>query len=459
MQDNVYFKYCFTDHRGKDIYLAMVQYYFTGKEHPVYKPPHGNSKSNTPYKRTLPSTMDRMKKLASEKGPVATFEMIDKEIGDVVGQQSAGSRLRNPQQVSNARRWLSLTHGMPGSHLTEAMEMCKSGENKNNPFVRCVQAAPEPMCVLARDRQLDEMVRNCTDNSNYVPIGVDPTFKLGRFYVTPIVFPLKMLVAKGTGKSPIYLGPLLVHQSLKFSNYHYFASQVMGLRPSLKNTKAIGTDGEGPLYEAFCGVFPKAVHLRCFSHFQRNIEDKLKQLQFPVNITKEILHDIMGVTVGSDRFKGLVDAANEQDFREKLCNLKERWGQFENYRSVPQGKSVQPIFYEWFVAEKADVVVNCMLPEVRRKAGLGEHPDPFYTNMCESMNKTLKSRTDYKEHELRPFVDKMYAFVESQENLLRKAVIRSDRWRFRKEFQHLEMDSDRWFNLSEKAQKIILTRY
>ena len=104
------------------------------------------------------------------------------------------------------------------------MELCKSGQNKSNPFVRCVQAAPEPMCVLATDGQLDEMVRNCTDNSNYAPVAVDPTFKLGRFYVTPIVFPLKMMVAKGTGKSPVYLGPLLIHHSQKFSNYHYFAS-------------------------------------------------------------------------------------------------------------------------------------------------------------------------------------------------------------------------------------------
>ena len=128
--------------------------------------------------------------------------------------------------------------------MTEAMEMCKSGENKPNPFVRCGQAAPEPICVLVTNHQLDEMVRNCTDNSNYVPIGVDPTFKLGHFNVTPILFPLKMLV----------------HQSLKFSNYHYLASQVIGLHPSLKNTKAIGTDGKGPLYEAFCGGIPKATH-------------------------------------------------------------------------------------------------------------------------------------------------------------------------------------------------------
>lgn len=52
------------------------------------------------------------------------------------------------------------------------------------------------------------------------------------------------------------------------------------------------------------------------------MKDKLKQLKFPVNIMKEIP---MGVTVDSDRLKGLVDAANEQDLREKMCDLKERW--------------------------------------------------------------------------------------------------------------------------------------
>ena len=131
-----------------------------------------------------------------------------------------------------------------------------------------------------------------------------------------------MLTAKSTGKSLIYLGPLLVHQSLKFCNHNYLASQLVGLCPALKNTKAIGTDGEGPLYEAFCSVFPNAIHLRCFSHFQRNIEDKLC---FPQTIAKEILHDIMGVTVGPDRYQGLVDAVSKKDFREKLCALKDRW--------------------------------------------------------------------------------------------------------------------------------------
>ena len=69
------------------------------------------------------------------------------------------------------------------------MAMCKAGHGSDGePFVRCVQAAPEPMCILASNRQLDEMVRDSTDVYHFVHLGVDPTFKLGEFYVPPIVF-------------------------------------------------------------------------------------------------------------------------------------------------------------------------------------------------------------------------------------------------------------------------------
>ena len=44
---------------------------------------------------------------------------------------------------------------------------------------------------------------------------------------------------------------------------------------------------------------------------------------------------------------------------------------------MPVGKEFQPEFHDWFIREKADVIVNCMLPDVRTKAGLGENPDIF----------------------------------------------------------------------------------
>ena len=67
------------------------------------------------------------------------------------------------------------------------------------------------------------------------------------------------------------------------------------VHPLLKKAKAIGTNGEGPYYEVFCSSFPDAIHLRCFTHFQHNLEVTLKQLQFPSHIMKEIIHDVVGV--------------------------------------------------------------------------------------------------------------------------------------------------------------------
>ena len=66
--------------------------------------PHGNSPSLTPYKRTKSSVMKRVKVLCTEMDSVTTMEKIDQEVGDVVSQASAGSRLRNVRQVTNARQ-------------------------------------------------------------------------------------------------------------------------------------------------------------------------------------------------------------------------------------------------------------------------------------------------------------------------------------------------------------------
>ena len=52
-----------------------------------------------------------MKILASKNGPVAMIEAIDQEVGDAIGYHSAGLRLRNVQQVSNARRHLNMEKG------------------------------------------------------------------------------------------------------------------------------------------------------------------------------------------------------------------------------------------------------------------------------------------------------------------------------------------------------------
>ena len=47
--------------------------------------------------------------------------------------------------------------------------------------------SPEPAFVLARDRQLHDLVRFCTVAEGFSILTVDPTFNLGDFDVTPTI--------------------------------------------------------------------------------------------------------------------------------------------------------------------------------------------------------------------------------------------------------------------------------
>ena len=125
--------------------------------------------------------------------------------------------------------------------------------------------------MLATDFQLDQLVVNCTNDV----ATIDPTFNLGDFYVTPIVFKSKKFVRKRSEDHPMYMGPILIHHRMNCASYSYFANQLVNLRPSLRG---LITDGEQPLFTAMRDTFQSAVHLRCFRHFKENLVSKLHDL-------------------------------------------------------------------------------------------------------------------------------------------------------------------------------------
>ena len=95
------------------------------------------------------------------------------------------------------------------------MEKCKSKDG----FVREVVCAPEPMAFLATDRQLKDIELYCAQLGSFSILGVDATINLGDFSVTPMTYrPLKIYNVR-TGKHPVFLGPLLVHESKTEQTY------------------------------------------------------------------------------------------------------------------------------------------------------------------------------------------------------------------------------------------------
>ena len=252
-----------------------MQYFFTGEEHDVHVQPHGNSKGLTSYKQTRESTMKRIKELSQQLGPRQVANKVREEVGGMMTASNAASMPRGQQQVSDVRRHLKF--GAQGGDTSElAMLMIKCKAANSDAFVRCVQAAPEPLCILATDYHLQELENNCANSHNFGVLSLDPTFDLGKFYVTPMVFPLRMFYSKRTGKSPYHIGPL-IHRTLKEPAYYYFCSQLVGMRSSLHNVLSVGTDGEKALSNAVCNTFTSTTHLRCFKHVKDNIEEKLRR--------------------------------------------------------------------------------------------------------------------------------------------------------------------------------------
>lgn len=71
--------------------------------------------------------------------------------------------------------------------LAQIMNTCKQTSSSNDAFIRSVEAAPEPMCLLATNQQLTDLERFCTGSPSSV-LSIDPTFNLGPFNVTPTTY-------------------------------------------------------------------------------------------------------------------------------------------------------------------------------------------------------------------------------------------------------------------------------
>jgi len=203
--------------------------------------------------------MNALKEEAENHAPKAVVNTVYKRSGGIMNAHSMGVLPRNREQVANLRRGnensicSNKSARDPLYMVMEQSKACESGDR----FVRVVTGCPEPMCVLATDQQLDDLVRFATNKGRFCVLAIDPTFSLGDFNVTCIAYRNVLVTDPRTGQFPIMLGPMLVHQCKQFETYQFFASTLVGLRPALTNVLVFGTDGEGALVKAFfsCSFF------------------------------------------------------------------------------------------------------------------------------------------------------------------------------------------------------------
>ena len=291
----------------------MQYLFFDGIEVPVKMVAHRNSKRNQrPYFRTQASTLEAMKENLPTMQPKEVVDTTYKHAGGVLNVKSSSEVCRDRTQVYNMKRYKGCTSRGLSSNCNKDLvyDLLEQHYSSESNFVRNVGFDDSVMSVVGLEQQFDDIERFCAcdDPTRGSVLGVDPTFNLGDFYVTPTTYEHKLLRNRKTGKHPVFIGPVMIHQNRKHDTYYYFASQLRKMRPGLEGLSAIGTDGEEALSSAFKTVFPGSSHLLCQIHKRDNIMLKLRSMNAKEPTAKQILGDIFGITDGESRFTGLIDS-------------------------------------------------------------------------------------------------------------------------------------------------------
>ena len=155
----------FADCDGDTLNRALVQYTFDEEEHVITLGPHGNAKKRSTYLRTLPSTLQKLRKVSRNLTPKFAVCEVSSASGGILSASSAASLPRNRQQVSNMRRRAEMSSDpyttKQKDPVFSVMVMCKNSEGKNadESFVRIVTGAPEVMTLLCPDWILNDLHR------------------------------------------------------------------------------------------------------------------------------------------------------------------------------------------------------------------------------------------------------------------------------------------------------------
>ena len=149
---------------------------------------------------------------------------------------------------------------------------------KKTAFVCDVRVGSEPLCVLASERQLNDLKRFCCCEREFKPLTLDPTFNIERFNVTPLSYQHLALENKNDGKHRTFIGPMLIHEKTEETYSRFCASR-------------------------FCEL-----------HLKKTVKGKLLELGVTGMLKQDFLADVFGRRRGDIFESGLSDAASKEEF-------------------------------------------------------------------------------------------------------------------------------------------------
>ena len=144
-------------------------------------------------------------KVKASAPPSQVYDEVFEEAGGLLNVCSISDVPRNRKQVENAK--YKLRELRSRDELYDLTLKSKDKEESGKVYIRCLQVALSPACVLASDRQVQDVKRFCANTTNQFSIlSIDTTFNIGDFYLTPTTYRHLLREDRRTGKPPCYLG-------------------------------------------------------------------------------------------------------------------------------------------------------------------------------------------------------------------------------------------------------------
>ena len=293
--------------------VALLQYHITSEGDTVdfQVGVHGNSRKSAkaPFYPTAKSTLQAMRQKVENEAPSQVYKLVCDQAGGSSQARTPGALPRSRKQVYDLQFRASQTK----DPVDDLLVYARKREEK---IVLRHEDMPTDLWILGTKVMCDDLGRFTSSEELSHPICIDPTFNMGQFEVTPVVYKHLFLTSKRTGKNPVFLGPTMIHHRKDFQTYKVLASTCVTSCKGLDKCNGYITDGEQALDKAWKTELPKARHLRCVKHFETNCKQKLHAIGIKEGSQQKFfLQNVFGVVNKTD---GIVDAEDKDDVKRRL---------------------------------------------------------------------------------------------------------------------------------------------
>ncbi|XP_053374086.1 uncharacterized protein LOC128546783 [Mercenaria mercenaria] len=406
---------------------ALVEYIgqFPGRK------PHGNSIVNRDvYIRTKTNVRNNLKEELKHHSVKAVRNKMNIQTKDEHSKQRNEKQLRNIKHIQKKKT--DKPSGNAADQIIHVEEMVKTHDMVYS--VKHLKGLHHPVVTLLNEQQITDIKRFC--GTGRTVLGVDKTYNLGDFHVTPTVFKDLSVIRQETQQHPITFGPTFIHTNSNAKTYSSFFHDIAdNLTQEEINNLVIGSDEEKSFKIAIERCLPGATHTLCTRHLRQNTN---RYLEDHVGYPKQERQQITSAIYGED---GLTFTGDMDAFQYKLERLNEK---IETLDSKVGDKKFKPYFSDRLLPVlKSQVIEPCNKGKIERG---------WTNNNCESANHILKSATGWKQTDLPKFIN-LFNDIVKGENIERcRAICGRGDFRLHDTFTHHQTDIDKWSNMSEETR-------